>query len=51
MQIPKHLDQYPPDKEDELECLNLNITMPAYTTEKLPVLIWIYGTRAARRHC
>lgn len=44
MQIPKHLDQYVPDKEDEIECLNLNITMPANDMGKLPVFIWIYGT-------
>lgn len=43
MQIPKDLELYPPETEDEFECLNLNITVPAANKEKLPVLIWIYG--------
>lgn len=51
MQIPKELAQWPPEAEDELECLNLNITIPekaaaATAAEKLPVLIWIYGREA-----
>ncbi|KAJ5097943.1 hypothetical protein N7532_004944 [Penicillium argentinense] len=34
-----------PEKEDEFECLNLEITCPPVlsTTEPLPVLVWIHG--------
>lgn len=43
MQIPKDLEAWPPEAEDEFDCLNLNITAPAKNDKKLPVLIWIYG--------
>jgi carboxylesterase type B len=45
MQIPKALQSYAPDEEDEFECLNLNISMPITTTAPLPVFVWIYGTQ------
>ncbi|KPI44697.1 Lipase 3 [Cyphellophora attinorum] len=43
MQIPKDLEQWPPEVDDEFECLNLNITVPEKIQGKLPVLIWVYG--------
>lgn len=32
-------------KQDEFECLNLNITCPAGLTQssRLPVMIWVHG--------
>jgi carboxylesterase type B len=47
----RHLLRIPEDyqineePEDELECLNLDVTVPAETAagRKLPVFIWIYG--------
>lgn len=30
-------------RQDEFDCLNLDITMPANATTKLPVMIWIHG--------
>jgi hypothetical protein len=37
-----------PEAEDELECLNLDITGPPLSSINgpLPVLVWIYGTMA-----
>ncbi|KAF1344972.1 Alpha/Beta hydrolase protein [Delphinella strobiligena] len=30
-------------RQDEFQCLNLDITLPANVTSKLPVMIWIHG--------
>jgi carboxylesterase type B len=32
-------------KQDEFECLNLNITCPAdhHSESRLPVMVWIHG--------
>lgn len=44
LRIPEdyHIDEEP---EDEFECLNLDVTVPAETAagQNLPVFIWIYG--------
>jgi hypothetical protein len=48
MQIPKDLEQWPPEVDDEFECLNLNITVPEKNQGKLPVLLWIYGVHFAK---
>lgn len=47
----RHLLRIPEDfeikeeAEDEFECLNLDVTVPANVPsgQKLPVLVWIYG--------
>ena len=39
-------------KQDEFECLNLNITCPAGLTpnSRLPVMLWIHGLVICRHH-
>ena len=42
MAIPSyHAD--PVDRQDEYECLNLNVVTPAATGKNLPVMVWIHG--------
>ncbi|KAH8819079.1 catalytic protein [Xylogone sp. PMI_703] len=45
LRIPERLDCEPLPSQDEFECLNLTVTVPASidAQKKLPVLIWIYG--------
>lgn len=50
----RHLLRIPPEKtlpvepEDELRCLNLDVTLPkCQTDKKLPVLVWIHGMSGA----
>jgi carboxylesterase type B len=47
LRIPEILDEGEEEvKQDEFECLNLNVSVPARTTstkDLLPVLIWIHG--------
>lgn len=43
MQIPFPSDAAPLGTEPSEDCLYLNVWRPADNTEKLPVLVWIYG--------
>lgn len=47
LRIPEILDKDQEElKQDEFECLNLDVSVPArttYTKYMLPVLIWIHG--------
>lgn len=55
----RHLLRIPEDfeikeeAEDEFECLNLDVTVPANVPsgQKLPVLVWIYGLFCTFRLC
>ena len=55
----RHLLRIPEDfkineeVEDEFECLNLDVTVPANVPsgQKLPVLIWIYGELQINGRC
>ncbi|KAH8595662.1 Alpha/Beta hydrolase protein [Bisporella sp. PMI_857] len=44
LRIPESIKaQEPPLQQDEFGCLNLDITVPATPSRRLPVLIWIHG--------
>jgi carboxylesterase type B len=44
MHVPKHIQQDPPESEDELLCCNLNVSCPLDSSAThLPVLFWIHG--------
>lgn len=47
LRLPEILEESQKEvKQDEFECLNLNVSVPARTTstkDLLPVLIWIHG--------
>ncbi|EKG19359.1 Carboxylesterase type B [Macrophomina phaseolina MS6] len=45
LRLPEDVD-IPKDEEDEFECLNLDVTMPAMADKRkgtLPVMVWIHG--------
>ena len=44
LRIPEEY-QLAEEEEDEFECLNLDVTVPANVSDEtpLPVLVWIYG--------
>ena len=47
LRVPKHAIKPASEREDELNCLNLNVTVPVSQDgtlpANLPVLLWIHG--------
>lgn len=39
----QHAIPKPPTNHSDLECLNLNITVPKTTQKKIPVFVWMHG--------
>ncbi|KAL1972988.1 hypothetical protein VTN31DRAFT_6530 [Thermomyces dupontii] len=52
LRIPEEY-QLAEEEEDEFECLNLDVTVPANVSDEtpLPVLVWIYGGSQAVTFC
>lgn len=51
LRIPESLDEGSEIAQDELKCLNINVTSPATIAagKLLPVLVWIHGMKETSR--